>query len=325
MKLISFDVGILNMAYCILSKSDDGNSENTIEDWGIFNLTGESEKPATTPAEKVACSYCKRGAKKMTDCTKTKEPAEKTLYFCKKHSETTTQYFPEPFKCLSSLKKGDLEKIFADKMRSSSVPKWSRQELLCEIQKRILVPVHTKTKKCKTGEIGLVDIGRSMNTCLENINASLTDLTHVVIENQISPIATRMKTIQGMLAQYFIIRFPETEIEFVSSHNKLSIGVVDYLRAQQHQTTIQKQPVWQEDDGFVEDSVEIGEEDGILTDYGQNKKRSVELVEKWLRDSSAEQRWQTMFATSKKKDDLADCLLQGIWYFQVRKSLKEKV
>ena len=30
--------------------------------------------------------------------------------------------------------------------------------------------------------------------------------THVIIENQISPIANRMKTIQGMITQYFIMK-----------------------------------------------------------------------------------------------------------------------
>ena len=37
-----------------------------------------------------------------------------------------------------------------------------------------------------------------------------------------SLIATRMKTIQGMLAQYFIMRDNNIQIEFISSTNKLS-------------------------------------------------------------------------------------------------------
>ena len=43
----------------------------------------------------------------------------------------------------------------------------------------------------------------------------------VIIENQISPIANRMKTIQGMIAQYFIMKNNNISIEFVSSVNKL--------------------------------------------------------------------------------------------------------
>ena len=32
------------------------------------------------------------------------------------------------------------------------------------------------------------------------------DIDTVIIENQISPIANRMKTLQGMIAQYFIMK-----------------------------------------------------------------------------------------------------------------------
>ena len=58
-----------------------------------------------------------------------------------------------------------------------------------------------------------------MKQCLQN--ASFTDITHVVIENQLSPIANRMKTIQGMLAQYFIMIDENIDIQFISSSNKL--------------------------------------------------------------------------------------------------------
>ena len=51
-----------------------------------------------------------------------------------------------------------------------------------------------------------------------------SSLTHVIIENQISRIAMRMKSLQGMIAQYFIdIDCPE--IKFVSSKNKLKLFI----------------------------------------------------------------------------------------------------
>ena len=34
MKVLSFDVGIKNLAYCLLDDKD-----NTIEDWGILNIS----------------------------------------------------------------------------------------------------------------------------------------------------------------------------------------------------------------------------------------------------------------------------------------------
>ena len=47
-------------------------------------------------------------------------------------------------------------------------------------------------------------------------------LDHIIIENQISPIANRMKTLQGMIAQYFIMR-GNAHIAFISSANKLKL------------------------------------------------------------------------------------------------------
>ena len=51
-------------------------------------------------------------------------------------------------------------------------------------------------------------------------NDLFTTVDKVIIENQISPIANRMKTIQGMIAQFFIMNDIK-DIEFVAASNKL--------------------------------------------------------------------------------------------------------
>ena len=108
----------------------------------------------------------------------------------------------------------------------------------------------------------------------------------VLIENQISPIANRMKTIQGMLAQYFIMDMDEIDIKFISSQNKLKY----FYKAKQSNTS------------------------NIRHEYKDNKKNailfSIEMLEKYHLDS-----WKQILDTSKK-DDLADAFLQGIWYIE---------
>ncbi len=85
-----------------------------------------------------------------------------------------------------------------------------------------------------------------------------------------------MKTIQGMIAQFFIMNNKE-DIEFVSAINKLK-----YF---------------------------IGNE---KTTYNERKKISVDITKKILTcDNSL---WYEHLENSNKKDDLADCLLQGLWY-----------
>ena len=99
----------------------------------------------------------------------------------------------------------------------------------------------------------------------------------VLIENQISPIANRMKTIQGMITQYFIMKNIDF-IEFISSFNKLKLWV--------HKKTT----------------------------YNERKKLSINIVKQLIDKNNSLLEWQGSFLLHKKKDDLADSLLQGLWY-----------
>ena len=63
------------------------------------------------------------------------------------------------------------------------------------------------SQKKVAGNTDLVEIGWNMKKHLDKIkDCTMKNIKYVLIENQISPIANRMKTIQGMLAQYFIMR-----------------------------------------------------------------------------------------------------------------------
>ena len=99
----------------------------------------------------------------------------------------------------------------------------------------------------------------------------------VIIENQISPIANRMKTIQGMLSQYFLMKNNTLDIEFISSMNKLK-------------------------------------DDEIHDTYSERKKAGIKKCLDMIEKTHTE--WTPFFQVHKKKDDLADCFLQGMWYIQ---------
>ena len=133
------------------------------------------------------------------------------------------------------------------------------------------------------GELDLVTIGRNMKTEFDKVEYFKT-ATHVVIENQISPIATRMKTIQGMIAQYFIMsRENGAVIEFLSSAGKLK--------------------------GFETQNVEA-----TGSEYSKHKKDAVFHCARLL-EMGKFAVWKHILET-KKKDDLADCFLQGVWYMK---------
>jgi hypothetical protein len=91
-----------------------------------------------------------------------------------------------------------------------------------------------------------------------------------------------MKTLQGMIMQHFI----EKEcpiIEEISSSNKLK----DYLTKKK-------------------------------TKYTERKKLSIKVTQEILKENNNLDEWIPIFIEHKKKDDLADSFLQGIWYIKYK-------
>jgi hypothetical protein len=111
----------------------------------------------------------------------------------------------------------------------------------------------------------------------------------VIIENQISPIANRMKTIQGMIAQYFIMCGIQ-DVTFVSSVNKLKAFTdTDQNKSDQNKLDQNK------------------------SEYKDRKKLGIEVTKGIIEKMKD---WAPFFLAHKKKDDLADSFLQGIWFLQ---------
>ena len=114
----------------------------------------------------------------------------------------------------------------------------------------------------------------------------------MIIENQISTIATRMKTLQGMITQYFIMK-NVPQIEFISASCKLKL--------------------------FTDSMLDVSKYVDATT-YGDRKKAGIticralgEMSPPAPQTSTNYATWMPMFEKHKKKDDLADCFLQCLW------------
>ena len=314
-KIISFDVGIKNMAYCLFQLPQQLPQQQTdnavlnapagtnleIIQWDVLNLGNGSSaripEAAELPTIKSLCSYCRKIAAYYRDDSL--ESGVSRVYFCKTHAER--EILPQNLSSLSKEKLLEIGQKASAQLSMDTTNLWNKKQWLDFLKQRMLQFVPKPAKDRKANEVSLLEIGRSLMIHLDRLFLLTphSDITHVLIENQISPIATRMKTIQGMLAQYFIMRIPNACIEFVSSHNKM--------------TMITKNP--------NNASTKVAEK---TTKYRQNKSQSVETVGQWLNEAAAadetdkKMHWKTFFQQHKKKDDLADCLLQGLWFVKAK-------
>jgi hypothetical protein len=324
MKIISIDVGIKNLAFCLFSIEED---KYQIEDWGVVDLSQKTE------TQKLCTCWNDKKIKKVTTKEKCKYQAKwkkNDVYYCVKHAKHSEFLIPTNDYKTSFINKQNMTSLrkILDKLNENnnnekknnekrkkkeysilnsfnsisnnsnnsdtisnnsdtiSNPNSNNSDTISSSLKKadlisvILSTIETKClqpiEEVNASKMDLVTIGRNMKIKFDNIFCQKR-IDKVIIENQISPIANRMKTIQGMISQYFImISEHPIEIDFVNSTNKLKLG-----------------------------------EFQSNTDYKERKQQSVSLVKKMV-DSS----WLNFFNEHNKKDDLADCYLQGIWYIK---------
>ena len=305
MKLISFDVGIKNMAYCILEHT---RNEVLIDKWGVLNFTDNDNVTYN-------CD-CKNKPKNKktppTDCSKKAKYHKNNKYYCEKHAKECSQYmiptkemktpFLKKLKLNDLIQQGNKNLVF---LNIENIDKLKKAEILDIIveyyQKNCFEPV--TSKKVKTAsETDLISIGKRMKDQLNEID-DIKNIQYAVIENQISPIATRMKTIQGMLAQYFIMLNDKMDIEFVSSSHKLKQFSEIKIDDREHCNNL------------VENTQNTGQ---INANYKKHKKDGVYYCSLMIDANNNLHNWKDSLNT-KKKDDLADSFLQGIWYLKHKK------
>ena len=280
------------MAYCVLSNSGE------VHQWGILNLL----QSTATEMPTCSCSTIAKKSKPATVCGKKAKytsPASpvNTSYFCETHAKKqTTWIVPKREHGVAFLKKQKVDAIrsvyISLKLGGVDTKKQDMVDAIVAYYSTKSLQ-HVDVSKGPTAkEVDLVSVGRAIKVAVSQLR-EMENITHIVIENQISTIATRMKTIQGMLAQTFIMLLGDAvHIEFVSSMNKLK-----GLSAPSNEKTPTE-----------------------MNNYKVNKTDGVYFCRRFL-DENMETlgKWRSLFDASPKKDDLADSFLQGIWYLKMHK------
>jgi acyl carrier protein len=280
MQLISIDVGIKNLAYCILEKDANANTnaipgDYKIIKWDSINLCGEEPN----------CAQCKNKA----SYTKNEQN------YCLTHAKKTGFIIPTKDKSPSAIKKLKIENLItlANEYKIAIDVNNKKNEILKTVIDFFNKNMMEKTNKTSANSLDLVTIGISLKQEFDKI-VPLVTIDKVIIENQISPIANRMKTIQGMIAQYFIMCGIQ-DVTFVSSVNKLK-AFTDTDQNKLDQNKLDQNKL-----------------DQNKSDYKDRKKLGIEVTKGIIEKMKD---WAPFFLAHKKKDDLADSFLQGIWFLQ---------
>lgn len=289
MKILSFDVGIKNLAICLL-KSNDNSSKNKLEkyvskkdnnklnviilDWQLLDLS---------PTVTHKCSCKKKNSTELCGLTACYKDFNNNCY-CKRHAKSSEYLIPDTKLNSNQLKRNSLKKLneIIDLYNIKDTKELKTKDQIIdaiEKYKNNHFLSHIEKDSFKANKDSLISLCRIMTQKLDALYSSNEDLYKdidiVLIENQIGKIAVRMKSIQGMLTQYFVGRGIQN-IEYVSSMNKLK--------------------------NFCENK---------NMNYKERKAESIVVTRNQIELYNPN--WLDFFNNFSKKDDLADCFLQALW------------
>lgn len=274
MKILSIDVGIKNLAFCLFEKSDT-LQQFSITKWDIIDVSEQEDT--------VLCGFVEKNIK----CNKPAKFKKEDKCFCLKHSKKQQIQIPTSEQKESYIKKQKIQKLYeiAELHNIKHESKTKKTDLINLINEHINVNYFQTIESKKAADVDLFNIGNNIKTKFNKLFENEGKIDYVIIENQIGPLAIRMKTIQGMIVQYFIMSNLNVQhIEFISASNKLK-------------------------DCNIKDK----------TKYSDRKKIGITKCLEMITNDFRFNEHIKYFNAHKKKDDLSDSFLQGMWFINNKK------
>ena len=274
MKILSIDVGIKNLAFCLFDKSPTAEHFKVTK-WDIIDI---SEQENT-----VLCGF----VEKNVICNKPAKFKKDNKCYCLKHSKKQQIQIPTSEQKSSFINKQKIQKLYeiAESHNIKYEPKTKKVDLIKLITEHINMNYFQTIESKKAAEVDLFNIGLNIKTKFNKLFENEAKIDYVIIENQIGPLAIRMKTIQGMIVQYFIMSNLNVDhIEFISASNKLK-------------------------DCDIKDK----------TKYSDRKKLGISKCLELITTDFRFSEHVDYFNKHKKKDDLSDSFLQGMWFINNKK------
>ena len=290
MKILSIDVGIRNLSFCLFTMENADKNTLSVLKWDNIDLTEKTNNRCIFVSEKDNEGLCDKPAKfvKEGKC------------YCLKHSKKLNFLQPASDLALPFLNKQKVQSLIeiADKYKIKYETPYKKTGLIAQLTEFAQTHCFSKIDKVNASKIDLVTVGRNIEHKFgEILGDHLPTIETIIIENQIGPIANKMKTIQGMLAQYFIMKNNNISIDFISATNKLK----DFMPSSTS----------------TENSLKpLKPEKPEKMDYKQRKKLGIQTCLNFVDTDHRFLLWATFLHKHQKKDDLSDCFLQGMWYIK---------
>jgi hypothetical protein len=290
--ILSFDVGVVHLAYCLLTKKEE---KWEIIEWNNIDLTNRENQKCHCGNKASLFNtinselkyYCKVHGKKLNII---QDPIEE--YFNNAIGSCTTEGSRTPNFVESCTDKCQHEIKSSHKICNKKAVYSKNNINFCNIHAKQNYKLYCNDIKIKpfklqnSSNINFDEIKYKLIKELDN-HKHLLSADSVVIENQPSLKNPRMKSIASTLYDYYLIRgiidkdinkSNIKEVKFISPSNKLKI------------------------DGISNEKKSYKEIKDLGIKYCSN---IIQHLPTWLE----------FFNSNKKKDDLADSFLQGIYYY----------
>jgi len=251
MKLVSFDIGLRNLAFCVLEGTNRSNLK--ITHWDLIDVMAES---AGHDAPK--CFKCKKPANWLKN--------SEEVYACGTHKPKTGK---APTK--TSLTKKSTETLQAEALHNGVVGT-TKKELVDRLYTFYTSNIWKRCVK-STKQVSVVDLADPIAKCLEARKNIWKKADLIAFEQQPDK---RMLCVQAMMHMWFVCA--GHKCKGVSATHKLTNIIT------------------------VQDAT---------TTYKGRKKTGILHAQQLV-----PLQWKDYMMKHPKKDDLADCFLQGLWVLE---------
>lgn len=294
--ILAFDVGVINLSYCLLTKNN--NDLWCILEWDIIDLTNRNEQKC----------YC-GGNAKFSNITN-----NNTKYYCKKHSKlinTDLKLFENYYEINND--KSNKCSYKNECLKNAKYKNINNNHFYCNVHAKQLYKndcncLQLKPFKFKNSKLlDFDEVQYNLIVELEKREKLLT-ANYVIIENQPAFKNPNMKTIASTLYNYYLIRGIVDKNKYNVNSNILQIKYV---------APSNKLKIVNEEDS--KNLIKLKKDKPKL--YKLTKELGIKYCNDLIKDLTEQ---LLFFNNNKKKDDLADAFLHGVYFYNLKCNKKIK-